>query len=71
MDKGNSRCGTIKTPPCSKAVTAEHRTKFGSPSPVMVTHCPHISEKFLSGTYKTVNKTHELISTIDAIIKIF
>ena len=32
-----SRCGTIKIPPCSKALSAEHRPKFCSPSPVMVT----------------------------------
>jgi hypothetical protein len=34
----HSRCGTIKIPPCSKALSAEHshRTKFYSPSPAMV-----------------------------------
>jgi hypothetical protein len=31
------RCGTIKIPPCSKALSAEHRPKFCSPSPAMVT----------------------------------
>jgi hypothetical protein len=35
----------IKIPPCSKALIAEHRPKFCSPSPVMV-----ICEIFLSGT---------------------
>jgi hypothetical protein len=30
-------CGTIKIPPCSKALSAEHRPKFCSPSPAMVT----------------------------------
>jgi hypothetical protein len=33
----HSRCGTIKIPPCSKALSAEHRPKFCSPSPAMVT----------------------------------
>jgi hypothetical protein len=32
-----SRCGMIKTPPCSKALSAEHRPKFAALSPVMVT----------------------------------
>jgi hypothetical protein len=31
------RCGTMKIPPCSKALSAEHRTKFCRPSPAMVT----------------------------------
>jgi hypothetical protein len=34
----HSRCGTIKIPPCSKALSAEHRPKFCSSSPVMVTY---------------------------------
>jgi hypothetical protein len=29
--------GTIKIPPCSKALSAEHRPKFRSPSPAMLT----------------------------------
>jgi hypothetical protein len=33
----HSRYGTIKIPPCSKTLSAEHRPKFCSPSPVMVT----------------------------------
>jgi hypothetical protein len=33
----HSRCGTIKIPFCSKALSAEHRPKFYSPSPAMVT----------------------------------
>jgi hypothetical protein len=33
----HSMCGTIKIPPCSKALSAEHRPKLCSPSPVMVT----------------------------------
>jgi hypothetical protein len=33
----HSRCGTIKIPPCSKALSAEHRPKFCSPTPAMVT----------------------------------
>jgi hypothetical protein len=33
----HSRCGTIEIPPCSKALIAEQRPKFCSPSPVMVT----------------------------------
>jgi hypothetical protein len=33
----HSRCGTIKIPPCSKALSAEQRPKFCSPSPAMVT----------------------------------
>ena len=51
INRGCSRCGTIKIHPCSKALSAEHRPKFCSPSPVMVTS-PYnpISEKFLSGT---------------------
>jgi hypothetical protein len=32
-----ARCGTIKIPPCSKALSAEHKPKFCSPSPAMVT----------------------------------
>jgi hypothetical protein len=32
----HSRCGTIKIPPCSKALSAEHRPKFCSPSHAMV-----------------------------------
>jgi hypothetical protein len=44
-----SRCGTIKIPPCSKALSTKHRLKFCSPSPVVVTSL-HTSEKFLSGT---------------------
>jgi hypothetical protein len=32
--------GTINIPPCSKALSAEHRPKFCSPSPVMITS-PH------------------------------
>jgi hypothetical protein len=32
-----SRCGTIKNPPCSKNLSAEHRSKFCSPSLAMVT----------------------------------
>jgi hypothetical protein len=33
----HSRCDMIKIPPCSKALSAEHRPKFCSPSPAMVT----------------------------------
>jgi hypothetical protein len=33
----HSRCSTIKIPPCSKALSAEHRPKFFSPSQAMVT----------------------------------
>jgi hypothetical protein len=33
----HSRCGTIKIPPCSKALSAKHRPKLCSPSPAMVT----------------------------------
>jgi hypothetical protein len=33
----HSRCGTIKISPRSKALSAEHRPKFCSPSPAMVT----------------------------------
>jgi hypothetical protein len=33
----HSRRGTIKIPPCSKALNAEHRPKFCSPSALMVT----------------------------------
>jgi hypothetical protein len=32
-----SRCGLIKIPPCSEALSAEHRPKFCSPSPAMAT----------------------------------
>jgi hypothetical protein len=32
-----SRCSTIKIPPCSKALSAEHRRKLAALSPVMVT----------------------------------
>jgi hypothetical protein len=30
-------CPWLRRPPCSKALSAEHRPKFYSPSPVMVT----------------------------------
>jgi hypothetical protein len=30
-NQGHSRCGTIKIPPCSKALSAEHRPKFLQP----------------------------------------
>jgi hypothetical protein len=33
----HSRWGTMKIPPCSKALSTEHRPIFCSPSPVMVT----------------------------------
>jgi hypothetical protein len=33
----HNRCGRIKIPPCSKALSAEHRLKFCIPSPAMVT----------------------------------
>jgi hypothetical protein len=33
----HSRCGTIKVPPWLKALNAEHRPKFCSPLPAMVT----------------------------------
>jgi hypothetical protein len=33
----HSKCGTIKIPPCSKALIAEHRPKFCSLSPAIVT----------------------------------
>jgi hypothetical protein len=33
-----SRCDTIKIPPCSKALSAEHRPRFCSTSPEMVTY---------------------------------
>jgi hypothetical protein len=32
-----SRCGLIKIPPCSKALSAEHRLKFAALTLVMVT----------------------------------
>jgi hypothetical protein len=31
-----NRCGTLKIPPCSKALSTEHRPKFYSPPPAMV-----------------------------------
>jgi hypothetical protein len=33
----HSRCDTVKIPPCSKALSNEHRPKFCSPSLAMVT----------------------------------
>jgi hypothetical protein len=33
----HNSCGTIKILPCSKVLSAEHRPKFWSPSPAMVT----------------------------------
>jgi hypothetical protein len=35
-DLCHSRCGTIKNPPCSKALSAEHKPQLGNPSPAMV-----------------------------------
>jgi hypothetical protein len=32
-----SRCGTIKIPSCSKALSADHRPKFAALLPVMLT----------------------------------
>jgi hypothetical protein len=40
----HSRCGTIKIPPCSKALSAELRPKFCSPSPAMVAS-PYMGKK--------------------------
>jgi hypothetical protein len=37
MRSENRRCGIIKIPPYSKALSAENRFKFYSPSPLMVT----------------------------------
>jgi hypothetical protein len=42
----HSRCGTIKIPPCSKALSAEYRPTFGSPSPAIWWRF-QLSEKFL------------------------
>jgi hypothetical protein len=54
----NSRCGTIKIDPlCSKALSAEHRTNFCSPSPAMVTF-PYLKEKKLSRTYNSKKSNH-------------
>jgi hypothetical protein len=33
----HSSCGTVKIPPCSKALSDEHRPKICNPSPAMVT----------------------------------
>jgi hypothetical protein len=33
----HSRCGTVNIPPCSKTLSAEHRPRFCSPSPIKVT----------------------------------
>jgi hypothetical protein len=53
----HSRCGTIKIPPCSKALSAEHRPKFLTLQ--WQWWRLHISEKFLSGTwnrkYQSIN----------------
>jgi hypothetical protein len=46
-------CGTIKIPPCSKALNAEHRPKFAALSPVMVTS-RQIAEKLLVQTNKDI-----------------
>jgi hypothetical protein len=44
------KCGTIKIPPCSKALSAERRLKLCSPSPAMVMSPYNLSEIFLNGT---------------------
>jgi hypothetical protein len=54
----HSRCGTIKIPPCSKALSAEHRSKFCSPSPAMVTS-PYEWKKKLSQTQNSNKETNE------------
>jgi hypothetical protein len=36
IDLCRSRCGTIKTPPCSKALSAEHRPKGAGPRRVKI-----------------------------------
>jgi hypothetical protein len=44
----SQQCGTIKILPCSKALSAEHRPKFCSPSPVMETNNSWAGRKTLS-----------------------
>ena len=48
-----SRCGMIKIPPCSKALSAEHGPKFAAQSPVMVTAAGQL--KNCSGGYKAIS----------------
>jgi hypothetical protein len=48
----HSRCGTIKIPPCSKALVAEHRLTFLLPFIGNAWLHFHISEKLLTGTQK-------------------
>jgi hypothetical protein len=48
----HSKCGTIKSPACSEALSAEYRPKVCSSSRAMVTS-PYISEKFLNETYNS------------------
>jgi hypothetical protein len=60
----HSRCGTIKIPPCSKALSTEHRPKFCSPSLVTVTIILlHNEGKILAQNVKTVNnQSNEVVS---------
>jgi hypothetical protein len=44
----------MKIPPCSKALSTEHRPKFAALSPVMVAAAGEL--KYCSGGYKQTNK---------------
>jgi hypothetical protein len=56
----HSRCGTIKIPPCSKALSAEHRPKFCSPSPAIVAADLQLCIKFLGQTDRKLKKSFDL-----------
>jgi hypothetical protein len=50
----HSKCDSIKIPPCSKAMSAERRVKFCSPSPAMVTY--HLLYRICQNTKFRVNQ---------------
>ena len=63
----HSRCGTLKGPHCSMAISAEHRPK----SVALHRQCRrlHMSKKFLSGT-KNPKQTNKLpISEVEGVIR--
>jgi hypothetical protein len=59
-----SRSGTIKIPPCSKALSVMHRPTFYSPSPVIVTsqsiNCKIVERDYLTINNQLINDWHNL-----------
>jgi hypothetical protein len=66
----HSRCGTIKIPSCSKSLSAEHRPKFCSPSPAMVTS-PHMWKNFARDVKQLVYRRNDIFHSYHRIILTF